>query len=838
MILSDQKIINLYNHKVRSSKALIKLDDIEGMIFNKMCLGSITVNPFIFKNIQFLALKNNFLSDISFLKHLPNIYFFDISQNSIEDLEPLNIKSTFGYLHLTLGQFNDKKLLSLKGMTIGVFEVEMQDYSLFTPFLISNPNIIVLNKEIVYFSDKFLPQHDEIRHSTKIKSLAVQKSIKPKDQFLTSDIIPLNNSSSINPCEVNEHSSTNKEINKLLQFYNHYNNDLYSIISQLQYPTSNILSANQTYKDMERMKLKLLANAYGHINQLINKRETFLIYKGQVSDIHLFDFSILLVKEIKNQLIILILLLLYMLQMITKELAIITLNYILKHFNGISDDQLLHNDSFADCHLLGIYYHLYDNFIESFSKRKELQQKDNNKTLSYHNIKYDEIIKNLKMETLILKGNFLLKITKEANRNKSTNNSSNKKNNNLSIETELKRLSVKWKCVILKQLNIAEPILFLMQFLCDYIYSSKIGSILSNAFFDDYVSLNETRDYLYKLSSEKLCLTLSEKKFQQNKLSHLNNRLFLSKEHSSNKDKLNLNEETILTNKRTKFYINTHQSNKKQNDGIFVDNSNINKNTCKSIFDHLHLINRKKKPKLTLEIEDYMNDEEKKNEEIDPTLYLNIKKVTQSSTKHSYNSDIALNNYHFTNKTISSFLLPKVNLKDTTTSITAILTPNSKTNSQIELWRNYQSNANHLKYSNVRLFNERATETAVRNISKSLNTPITATMQHHHKTYSDKFRINTKTISQSKDITNNDFKSRNGATSLTSNEMLSSTTTMLNFFVNSYHPILTKSKLTNKKDNKNKVRRVKPFLTNIELKSLFTIRKYNEDKLIKKQNKE
>ena len=107
-----------------------------GIIMNNSNISSIEFNSidknviFNFQNIEYLSLKNNSLRNIDFITKLPNLFYLDLFQNSIEDFSSLLIKNTFGYLRITIDAFNEKKILTLRNLTINIFELQIHDQKL------------------------------------------------------------------------------------------------------------------------------------------------------------------------------------------------------------------------------------------------------------------------------------------------------------------------------------------------------------------------------------------------------------------------------------------------------------------------------------------------------------------------------------------------------------------------------------------------------------------------------------------------------------------------------------------------------------------------------------
>ena len=131
----------------------------KGIIMNNANISSIEYNSidkkviFNFQNLEYLSLKNNSLRNIDFIVKLPNLFYLDLFQNTIEDFSSLLVKNIFGYLRLTIDAFNEKKILTLKNLTINIFDLQIHDEKLLKSLIIHNPNITLLNNKLNYMID-------------------------------------------------------------------------------------------------------------------------------------------------------------------------------------------------------------------------------------------------------------------------------------------------------------------------------------------------------------------------------------------------------------------------------------------------------------------------------------------------------------------------------------------------------------------------------------------------------------------------------------------------------------------------------------------------------------
>ena len=166
---------NFFHVKINNSKLNEKLDKkynneteyIKGLILNKFNISSIrhtSLSPFTrecFNNLEYLSLKYNYIRNLHFIKYLPNLYYLDISDNPLEEIEILNTKNVFGYLKLSLDSFYEKKILNISGLYCGIFEINLSEESLFPLFKNNNPFLCMFNNQINYFYDKVVYEEDK-----------------------------------------------------------------------------------------------------------------------------------------------------------------------------------------------------------------------------------------------------------------------------------------------------------------------------------------------------------------------------------------------------------------------------------------------------------------------------------------------------------------------------------------------------------------------------------------------------------------------------------------------------------------------------------------------------
>ena len=139
-----------------------------------------------FNKLEYLSLTNNYLINIDFIVNFPELFYLDVLGNPLVEFSALNDKNIFGYLRLTVEKFNEKKVLSIKGLNCIILDLDINDKKTLKNFKLNNPNIIMLNNEVMYYVD--ILKEIEVRKAT--------KKLKNKDRNRISIVI--NNSNNLN----------------------------------------------------------------------------------------------------------------------------------------------------------------------------------------------------------------------------------------------------------------------------------------------------------------------------------------------------------------------------------------------------------------------------------------------------------------------------------------------------------------------------------------------------------------------------------------------------------------------------------------------------------------
>ena len=517
MNITNEKLLNIITKKKPQSSSLP--NNYIGIILNSYNISSFTLkkDP-LFQNIEFLSLQNNLLRDINFIKGLHNLYYLDLYKNSIEDFEPLNRKNIFGFLHISVEHFNEKKILQVKRLSVGIMRLDIEEKSYIKLFLNNNPNIIVLNNEVIYLTE-FLGLK-EAKRATKLSRTIVE--LKENEESKKKE-------SKHNLIDVSEKNMQNVNIKKLVEYFVNYAKDITTLLGKENTNTLRKMKISPLYINLERKKLITLSHIYHNIiNYMHQIKNENCFYSNTFNNILIssFDFNLFKNGSVQSSIIILISLLLYIINITTKAFTINVLNYVLARYFHFKKEKMIPDD-ILKFHLIAIYYNLYDSFYKEYNdKITQIQRKKIKMDLKQEK-KYDEIIQALRMDNLILKSNFLFNMMDKGNQEIKMFN--NKKN------------IIKEKIEILDQLDIKKEIIIFVQFLSDFLIHDKVDNelILNANYKADYAFFIEFKENLFQQSD--IPSTLSDKKFQQNQIENLNNVFYFKRENIENSKIINEN---------------------------------------------------------------------------------------------------------------------------------------------------------------------------------------------------------------------------------------------------------------------------------------------------------
>ena len=223
----DSEIIN-YFHAL-----LINNSNISNIIYN-------SIDPLVnecFNNLEYLSITNNLLRNLKFILNLPNLFFLDLFGNPLDDLTALNNKNIFGYLRLSVEEFNENKILNIFDLQCGILDLDLKDKTIMKMFHFNNHHICMSNNEINYIIDKI--KYEEI----KLKSIHKRKTRRKE---MTSTSFYSYNDTESNNIEIKNDSSGNHLAKNLLK-----NNILEKPIKKVQINNPFLLRISKFFNDYQ-----------------------------------------------------------------------------------------------------------------------------------------------------------------------------------------------------------------------------------------------------------------------------------------------------------------------------------------------------------------------------------------------------------------------------------------------------------------------------------------------------------------------------------------------------------------------------------------------------------
>ena len=91
---------NIDMNDIKDDKNNQKENQINTMILDASKIFSFELSS-SFNQIECLSLQHNLIRNISFINHLPNLYYLDLIGNYVENYKPLIKHGTFGFLSLS-----------------------------------------------------------------------------------------------------------------------------------------------------------------------------------------------------------------------------------------------------------------------------------------------------------------------------------------------------------------------------------------------------------------------------------------------------------------------------------------------------------------------------------------------------------------------------------------------------------------------------------------------------------------------------------------------------------------------------------------------------------------
>ncbi len=616
-IIKNNKVIN-YFHAL-----IINNSNISNVLYNSF-------DPFIkecFNNLEFLSIANNYIRNLDFLQHLPNLFFLDLFGNPLEEINALNNKNIFGYLRLSIESFNEKKILNIFDLKCSILEIYLKDKNTMKLFGTNNHHISMINNEVIYLIDLIKIEEDKMKNYSK-----KNKKLKRGDTSMMS--LNSNSNADSSNSDLKRESSkhlgsgivqfiknlSNKNIQggkndyiletpkenieiknpfllKIKKFFNDYENEINKslqneyrmevinkrniLLKDSETFSSQNLVNNKKYLRHERDKLILLFETYKKISVFNRQKNDNEFYVGNTYNINVNKhIDGIFVKEIKDNImnrsqiprtsiIILISIAFYTIGTISDKMMNAIINYILTKYYDYDENQKFPDFSnLGDIHYLAFYYSTY-NYIYK-------RMIDNEKNISID--KYKDILNILQMDKLILKSNYLYKKLK-----------ANKLKDNKEEFSEYKKFKINNEIQSIKKLNISKEFLVLLEFLCDYIIYEKIEDILiNNSSSGEYSYLIELKETLeeneFKINNNNFTSSssLSALKFQKNKKERIFNKFYFAKDkikQIKNKDFKNYvydyNKSRTLNNFSTAMGNNSLLNNSYSNFYNINNNNNI-----------------------------------------------------------------------------------------------------------------------------------------------------------------------------------------------------------------------------------------------------------------------
>ena len=532
MEITSEKLYSLIEKKMtknkkkneqnnNNNKTLITQNDLQiltyGYIFNNSYISKITFNSmeknilYNFENLEYLSLTHNSIRNIDFIKHFPNLYYLDLYKNSIDDFASLNKKNIFGYIRLSIDHFNEKKILQIHGLTAIMFDINLRDNQILKGLIYNNPNILMLNFRINYIIDKIISKEQNRRN---LKKMQTQHIMRLSNDFLNTDNLTNSNSYSVQNLKI-----YNPALLKIKKFYDNYTKQIDNILNLQRLNSSSLLKENKDYLKIEKKKLILLYEYYLELTKLNNNIKNYYInntdniYENKkINKIRIYGITRFIdnkKKEEKKFRIIIIILISYLfasLNLISSNMFITVINFILGKYANIKFEELVSKDTnLESVFLISIYFFIYDIFIQKFKDIKV-------------NKFYENIITILSMDKLVLKANILFENLHTTGKN--NNKFSNKKN------------IINHKLNFINQIEISEEIIILIQFFYDYILYDKLDKIFLNSeISNEYITFIEFKETIQQEKLEKNnIVSISDHKYKKIQLDNLNTQFYLAQE--------------------------------------------------------------------------------------------------------------------------------------------------------------------------------------------------------------------------------------------------------------------------------------------------------------------
>ena len=393
---NDIKNNNLNNNKKKEKKDI-----------NTLILDSCKIYYFELKatlnQIECLSLQNNYIKNISFLHHLPNIYYLDLFGNHIDNYKPLIKHGTFGFLSLSPSKnYFEKKILTLNYLNVIILQIEIDDKSIYNNLITGNPNILVFNDTIIDFNKKvrifntvtglrfyihnLLSDNQDMKMLRKSNKNYNNIKNKNKDESLSLRDILLEKK-----LKIKHRHLKNPKCLEIINFFEEYNTNLFNIFKSNKSKFNNdILCAE------ERKKLLMIYKTINNISKFfcidsqdnskfvklnkgyLSQRRISLSIKYPDVDIELFAY--LEFPQYKE--FVLSVLILYLLSIFSKDITFYLLLLMFgktKYFHESENNKFKINKNIKSlseinkAYLFSYYYKIYDVLFNESEEKANIE---------------------------------------------------------------------------------------------------------------------------------------------------------------------------------------------------------------------------------------------------------------------------------------------------------------------------------------------------------------------------------------------------------------------------------------------------------------------------------
>ena len=560
-----------YNNKIEQNSDKI----IHSILLDLAKVYSIEIKKQWFQ-IEFLSLRNSLIKNIDFIINMPNLYYLDLYQNPIESFSTFSISNSFGYLCFSPPpNYFEQKILSIEKLNTIFVLADIKDLSIKKTFLQKNPNIMVLNNDIIDFNYKiklFSLNQGQKNNDLDIKSnneedkisLFLEKNNAKIDTFYA------------NKFKVkNKEGCTNKKILDIENLIRDYNKRM------LYFQKDGKINYNQLKVNIEeKRKLIAITDCYLNILELNNpnnnsyykyipvkeKKDINLLDNSSVHyeiDLNIFkNFTIPSLKEFLLSIFIL-----YIFKILSKDISFELLRLILlkshyylenKERRKNLDKDIINILNLDSNLLLCLYYKIYDIFFGVFS----------NKRLSDMQVKLqmNEITDKI-MDVMQHQNNFI----------KMMESNSDPFKKGVIIRNEL--------ILYLNQNDIFNNILMIIQYVDDYIIYNSIQKKLALKNSKDLQFFINIKNHMYfslDKKNEKI-QSMAEKKYIKTQMKSLfNNKYFFDTENYMKTNQFFMN--VFLNYKHGVFYPNKNKIKKIKNNEIEEELKNKEKEKIKKLY--------------------------------------------------------------------------------------------------------------------------------------------------------------------------------------------------------------------------------------------------------------